>query len=316
MLTRIDRGTCVLFLVLAGCRPGNEARPYEAEADAIVQRHLEEVVVLAREHSVRRDSVDWDLLRIRAVLAAAGSDDGTQAGIRAILQGLGDGHSFYMPLGAAQNERITVIDACDGTSFLHAEVPASIGYVRVPASHQRPEQEANAIRLQIRHAAERGVTAWIVDLRGNTGGNMWPMLSGLRPILGSPPFGYFVTADGLAEAWDVPTNAVIDDAGPSPRAPQRIAVLTDRATASAGEAVATAFRGMFNARSFGEATCGRATANRPFRLSNGAVLYLTVALLADRTGEVTQHRITPDELVETDGVMRRAVEWLSRVEEQ
>ena len=37
---------------------------------------------------------------------------------------------------------------------------------------------------------------WIVDLRGNTGGNMWPMLTGIGPILGDGTVGSFVAADG------------------------------------------------------------------------------------------------------------------------
>ena len=33
---------------------------------------------------------------------------------------------------------------------------------------------------------------WIVDLRGNGGGNMWPMLAGIGPILGEGIAGYFI----------------------------------------------------------------------------------------------------------------------------
>src|SRR4029077_17172383 len=42
-----------------------------------------------------------------------------------------------------------------------------------------------------------GSRCFVVDLRGNTGGNMWPMIAGLRAILGEPPYGY----------WEMPTGA-------------------------------------------------------------------------------------------------------------
>ena len=40
------------------------------------------------------------------------------------------------------------------------------------------------------------VCAWIVDVRDNTGGNVFPMLAGIGPILGSGAAGGGVRADG------------------------------------------------------------------------------------------------------------------------
>lgn len=94
-----------------------------------------------------------------------------------------------------------------------------------------------------------------------------------------------------------------------------VAVLTNRSTASSGEAIVVAFRGRPNTRSFGEGTRGVSTSNRSFALNDGAMLLLTVAIFADRTGQKYGDVIVPDEVVDTpssesDRVLDTAVKWL------
>jgi hypothetical protein len=57
-----------------------------------------------------------------------------------------------------------------------------------------------------------------------------------------------------------------------------IAVLLSSATSSSGEAVAIAFRGNPNTRSFGQRTRGLTTANGRFTPSDGAIIILTQAI--------------------------------------
>lgn len=98
-----------------------------------------------------------------------------------------------------------------------------------------------------------------------------------------------------------------------------IAVLTSRLTCSSGEFITLAFRGHPQARSFGEATAGLPTATQAKTLRDGARLFLTVALGADRTGRAYDSPIIPDQPVtsdwtlfqtECDPVMRAAIGWL------
>jgi carboxyl-terminal processing protease len=42
---------------------------------------------------------------------------------------------------------------------------------------------------------------WIVDLRGNGGGNMWAMLAGIGPILGEGEPGASLGKDGIKRKW-------------------------------------------------------------------------------------------------------------------
>lgn len=63
-----------------------------------------------------------------------------------------------------------------------------------------------------------------------------------------------------------------------------VAVLISKSTASAGEAVAIAFKGRPNVRFFGQRTTGLTTANDVFAISDGSGLFLAVMNYADRDG--------------------------------
>ena len=60
---------------------------------------------------------------------------------------------------------------------------------------------ADAIQAAIRQADRAELAGWIVDLRGNTGGNMWPMLAGFGPVLGEGTAGFFIDPDGVGVPW-------------------------------------------------------------------------------------------------------------------
>ncbi|MFJ6775483.1 S41 family peptidase, partial [Kitasatospora sp. NPDC091257] len=97
-----------------------------------------------------------------------------------------------------------------------------------------------------------------------------------------------------------------------------VAVLTGPGTGSAGEAVTIAFIGRPDTRSFGARTYGVPTGNAAHRLSDGAVVLLTGAAEADRTGRIHAGPIEPDEAVDTrkegDPSLTAATGWLGRQE--
>lgn len=202
----------------------------------------------------------------------------------------------------------------EGGRLAHVTVPAHAGQ-SMDASRR---YVANARRLLVGQAdAQR--CGWVVDLRPNGGGNMWPMLAALAPLLGSDTLGAFVS-HGSATRW---TSAGAQDDGGAMReyavgAPGAtldlrafpVAVLTGPRTASSGEAVTLAFRGRPFTRSFGAPTAGVSTANAPFPLPGGGLLNLTTARMADRTGRIFGDAIEPDEAVPDDAALDAATRWL------
>jgi carboxyl-terminal processing protease len=226
--------------------------------------------------------------------------------------------------GAATSRTVSL--TARETPFNHSAhvraLEGGLGYVDVPGVVGEGESFDRHAIASIR-LVDFGVPrcGWVVDLRRNVGGNMWPMLHALRPILGEATPGYFVSSTGREEF------SYRYGRGPGGSAPDYrlqksdppVAVLTSRLTVSSGEAIAIAFRGRPATRSFGEATAGLPTSNQSFPLVDGAVLVVTVSREADRTGRVYDGRIAPDEDVaidwtrigtDDDPVLLAAAAWL------
>jgi C-terminal processing protease CtpA/Prc len=161
-----------------------------------------------------------------------------------------------------------------------------LAYLEVPAVLGSPGTFETDARAAIRTADAAPTCGWIVDLRRNEGGNLWPMLAAVRPLLG----------DGSPFAYPTTTEApyVLKRRDPA------VAVLTSRLTSSSGEMLAIAFRGPPTARSFGEATGGQPTTNSTFPLVDGAVIVLTTGRVSDRTGRSYEGPVEPDEAVAID----------------
>jgi carboxyl-terminal processing protease len=216
-------------------------------------------------------------------------------------------------------------------------VSDNIGVIELPqftaslTDQKKAREDANRFAEQvqslIRELDQKNLRGWILDLRLNGGGNMWPMLAGVGPILGEGEVGSFVAASGSTKWKYQDGKSLIQSSVLSQvAAPYRVkhehppvAVLTDEVTASSGEAIVIAFRGRAKTHFFGMPTRGVPTANQPFKLSDGAILNLTTALEADRTGKQYDSKIPPDTQIksdwsrygtEDDPVIKAAVKWL------
>ena len=154
----------------------------------------------------------------------------------------------------------------------------------------------------------------VLDLRGNTGGDMGPMATAVSSLLPDGELMYY-----HYRSYDVPVtlkDGVISNAGtggkslyPDEKLKVPVAILTDDMTASSGEALTLCFRGLENTRTFGAPTAGYTSVNMLYSLYDGAQMYLTVAFDKARTGEVFEEtRIVPN--VVTDSPLEAALEWL------
>ena len=315
-----------LLLAVPGCSGGGDGTPPTQPSGTIsaqASAYLNHVLAIMEGNSIKRLTINWAGFRA-SVLAAAGAAQtipDTYPAIRVALQLLGDGHSFYR---AANGTGIFVPNrSCAPSVGSRPVLPPNIGYVRVETfAGSGAEATAFATRLQseIASADRDDLAGWIVDLRGNGGGNMWPMIAGVGPVLGEGVVGYFIDPVGTTISWAYREGAswaagAAQERVGTPyrlrRERPRVAVLIDNAIASSGEATFIAFRARPDTRSFGVPTCGLSTANSPFTLSDGAVLNLTVSVMADRTRTRYGDSIPPDEVV-TDGseAVNRAVAWL------
>ncbi len=216
----------------------------------------------------------------------------------------------------------------------------NIGYLElfVQGPPQQQQEYADCAQQAIREAGVRGAKAWIVDLRCNRGGNMWPMIAGAGPLMGEGEIGAFIhnnanqppihwfylnSAACYKKSEVEQPEAVTMSSTPTlalDPANVPVAVLTSGFTGSAGEMTLVAFRGRPNLRTFGEATEGLMTAVAMRELDDGAVLGIAESIPADRTGTVYNGKLDPDQEVRidwlhygpsaNDPVIQAAVAWL------
>lgn len=171
--------------------------------------------------------------------------------------------------------------------------------------------------------------AWIIDLRLNTGGNVWPMLSCLAAIIGDGKIGGLKFIDGspdeetfIKEGKPYGNNqfySIPNITCPLPKTGTPVVVLTGPMTGSSGEVVLAAFKGRPNTIIIGEQTSGYVTSNSNFELRPNIYLFLATAFIKDRNDRHYTDGIEPDIRIldgdnfydlEKDRKVQKAIEWL------
>lgn len=345
--------TLSLLVLLMGCREP-ESLPDRVPLKALkaayspqARTYFESALDTLQEHSVFRDSTDWAEVRRESFRRAQGARKPADVydAIRFAMRQTGEQRGFFLPPrpdslqaqkrdsteSSQQNQRKSQFRMPDLQGELTAE---GIGYVKLPrlrgALPRHGRLFADGVQSLIRQFDSDGACGWIVDLRGNVGGNMWPMIAGVGPLLGEGQVGAFVEPGSPPLRWRYESGKVLLDSSVQARTAQKpypvqeeyepVAVLTNRYTASSAEAIAVAFRGRPNTKTFGEATKGAATAPELFTLRNGAKMAVSTKCYADRTDAVYCRSIPPDEKVrdprqeadKSDRVKEAAERWLAK----
>jgi carboxyl-terminal processing protease len=279
---------------------------------AAARAQVDAALGLLERHLIESAGADWAALRAEAHAAAAsarGQEDIYDA-IRGVIAALGNPHTHLITAERAASPRR---HAMPTGRLLHGT-----GWLVLPPTHSRHGRAYVTAGLRaLRHLIAERPTGWVVDLRGNGGGDMHPMLTAVAPLLGEGERGRFVGPHG-STGWGVRRGHVYNGDRTSFRwrripaaRTEPVAVLTDHRTASSGEAVLISFLGGARTRTFGTPTAGYATANRSFPLPGGARLAITTAVMADRTGRTYGNvPVVPQAVVDGDA-LTAAIEWLS-----
>lgn len=258
--------------------PSLFGRTQDSSISTKARAYLEHALDVMQQNALHRGKIDWGTLRKETIEHAAGVEVpvDTYDAIRWALKKV-NRHSFLqLPPQLEKQEadrRSHVKTALKSTTMETQRETASIflsrdkletrllerdgvqiGYVVVP--HFSPRDNTDGVRFEttLQHLIAQldadHARTWVIDLRGNGGGNMWPMMAGLGPLLGEGVAGAFHDSGGEslnwfyrdraagyegAESWSYPRvdGVPYRTAGSLP-----VAVLIDRGTASSAEAVA------------------------------------------------------------------------------
>ncbi|MEM7367108.1 MAG: S41 family peptidase [Bacteroidota bacterium] len=296
---------------------------------------MDECVELIARLSLHKDEIEPDQLlrRWQRFSACPQSASDIHDGLNMMLKTV-DTHSFFWP--------VEMVNKWQNTSQnpATAQFPLAKGYrlddhyayLWMPHfnSGDSLSQIVFADHMQglidsLDHPALKG---WVLDLRDNQGGNCWPMLAGIGPILGEGVCGYFKDGeewrawayrDGMTyESGDsisgISRSAYVPHISTSP-----VAVLIGPMTVSSGEVVTVAFCNRPQTRLFGQHTGGYSTGNVNHTMSDGSMMFLTQSIYADRNQQTYRKGIAPDVEIprrqegEEDQALMKALSWLKGI---
>lgn len=293
------------------------------------KKFVKEVSNAIKLNSLFSDSLDWKVISEELSALPLGISDSTDhktiiSYFTKKLRDAGDKHSFFLTetsINSYIEKNIEVLQP-EGKYL-----GVGIGLIKVPRcmtfNNKKDRDFANSIRNEIREIDSKNeISGWIVDLRNNSGGNMWPMIAGLNALLEDGTIGYLVgTTKKKEKEWKT-INGKINSSEETidrykvKKPDNKIAVLIDSMTASSGEMTAISFIGLPNVRLFGQPSAGYTTVNSTINLPGGVQLYLATNFVADRTQKKYYGKIIPDEIINTqssfpvDETLEHAKRWI------
>ena len=305
-----------------------EIASYDAVSEEVTA-YIDEYFRIVKEHSVVQVPEYIERLKIETLQLCGGSEN--PADCHAVLKGyttllLKDGHSFFST--PADWKEMNSESKMKEQGLIHLPsgkmLENDIAYIEVPTFVSKDPkviaQYADTLQNIIARYDTRQTRGWIIDLSKNSGGNSFPMLAGIGPLIGDGVAGYSVSPGGSMmkriyrdgwTGWD--STLVFQKRKPvrlsRPGLP--VAVIYGKQTGSSGEVTAISFIGLTYARSFGQSTAGANTRIDNFKLSDGAWLNLAAGYNADRNKNVYTASLTPDKATDSyEEAMEEAVKWI------
>lgn len=328
-----------ILFILGSCNKPKEIKDFNAK-----------LIQIVKYNSLYSDSLNWPLIEkeIDSISKLNQNVDKYSVSVNYIISKLrvaGDYHTNY---SSKEHTNKLTQQSCYDLQPECKYLGCNIAYIKVPAfasiNDNICKDFATKIQLFIKTIDSNSIIGWIVDLRDNGGGNMYPMIAGLGPLTGEGVLGYFINKKGLKRSWSYRNGLATDslteilikkngrnksissysDIAGMPQVVNpytiknknaKIAVLINNHTASAGEMTCISFIGKPNTKLFGKASGGYTTANASFMLPDSSCIHLAARFTADRNMTKYHGKIIPDVIINNDfyyddRCLNEAINWL------
>lgn len=262
-----------------------------------------------------------------SLITNAKKREDTYDAIDTILSNLYERHNFFLRPQIMKN-----LDTYEPLIYPSGRVINNeIGYIKIPpiiGHFDYIQAWSDSLRSIYDDIQNPKIKGWIIDLRGNKGGALGPMVAGLYPFFGDTTLLSLKHRSGsistfkFSNGYFIETKNGYDNAlmtykkGTFNLNKNKVAVLIDNKVGSSGEITAIALKGLINNKFFGTPTGGAPTSTWSFRLPDKALLGFVEGVHFDRYGREYKSSIYPDVFVKTnitsktDETIQKAVEWI------
>jgi len=285
----------LLFLLLTACLMVSCSDPNA--------RYVKKAIRIMDKHGLYAQGPEWEKAKEEALATQPASLEEAQQIVMKAGTVAGGKHTFLMT-----SDEVTGNDTCTTWEMPTVELLENgIAKIKLP-QFMGNDDEGRKYAHTVLDALPNQLQGVVIDLRGNTGGNMYPMIAAVHRFL---PNDVILKFKSRKRTTNINLTYVLQVADVKQQASINcpVALLTDKNTASSGEAVLICFRGLENTSTFGAPTAGYASCNQTFPLPQGSKLVLTTSEDVARTGEVfCDDPIEPNNPTET--VLEDALQWI------
>lgn len=318
--------------------------------------HADSVYAFIKNNSIHKNEVNWQVTDsiFRSDLYNAKSTEDTLKSFVHVLEQLNDVHSqiyfnntfygyYHNDYDNQEFDRLVKLrnKADSTTNQLKTEfIMNKYAYIRVPGYSVSSQSEIDSFGQilydTVFYFARRNAQGFILDLRLNGGGSLYPMVSGLSLLLGDGTIGYEKDhLDTTLRKWEIKngnfylgenqvTNLKTIAIKKFVNLP--VAVLIGPATRSSGSMTAITFKKRRFTKFFGEPTAkGYTTSNGYFQFAENLYMNFAIAFVADRKEIVYKENVSPDvtiangddfETLKNDLKVRASLNWLMNLTQQ
>lgn len=327
--SRIHRATtslaaaAVVVLALTSCA----ASPTTSFRSKAVKDYVTTALDFMSSYGLNAGSPSWSAARSKTIAATSGDAQisQTHTSLRAAVAVAGDPrHSAFQSRGTTSGTKARTVAQQIPTTASLGNGATMITLPTHIAGTENDSAYVSAGATSILAADPSTSCGWVVDLRGNQGGDVYPMLAALSPLLAQGHVisfvdrhhratwvslaGSTISYRGTKVEGDI---AVTAPAGGSSASTKPIAILQSPETASSAEAVVLALLAQKNSRTFGQTTAGLASANVSKTLSDGSVIVLTSAWTSNASGATYPNGIPVETRTSTDqSTIEAATAWI------
>lgn len=304
----------ILNLLLIGCT----SKEYSSNTKKYVKQAFDSIEVYSRHRlTFNLDSLETQVLK---KISDSTSHDEVIELLESAIKSI-DEHNYIIPHGKYyQMETGTNRDVLSNPYPFQCKIldekyafVALNGFLGVDSISSK--NYTDSLQRSILWLYNQQPKGWIIDLRHNSGGWIYPMLAGLGPLLGPGIKSYEVSGDSvLTEYYFCKNNSdyvLLSDSiwFFSKRLP--VAVLIGEGTGSAGELLTLSFRGNPKTTLIGTLTYGVSTGLHGFFMSDSTQICVTNCIMTDRNKRGDGGKIIP-EIIENDPIQmfEKAINWI------